>query len=111
MTHWIHAWPLLHIIFISFSFFLNVKLLGLTVRFLIITIYYRLRTAIDVDRKAYEEVGLPAIKRAGVEHKIDFIESPAPAVLDNLAEDVSISSLHVYCCAVLLPFFFTKFLK
>ncbi|RDX96965.1 putative caffeoyl-CoA O-methyltransferase At4g26220 [Mucuna pruriens] len=32
--------------------------------------------AMDPDRKAYE-MGLPFIKKAGVEHKIDFIESPA----------------------------------
>ena len=31
--------------------------------------------AIDVDRKNYDEIGLPIIRRAGVEHKIDFIES------------------------------------
>jgi len=44
---------------------------------------------VDPDRKAYE-VGLPFIKKAGVEHKIDFIESPALPVLDKLLEDVSI---------------------
>ncbi|XP_061352648.1 probable caffeoyl-CoA O-methyltransferase At4g26220 [Gastrolobium bilobum] len=43
-------------------------------------------TAIDIDRKAYE-VGLPVIKKAGVEHKIDFIESPALPILDKLLED------------------------
>jgi len=42
----------------------------------------------DRDRKAYE-IGLPFIKKAGVEHKIDFIESPALPVLDKLLEDVS----------------------
>lgn len=43
-------------------------------------------TAIDIDKKAYE-VGLPVIKKAGLEHKIDFIESPALPILDKLLED------------------------
>ncbi|KAK7251485.1 hypothetical protein RIF29_34734 [Crotalaria pallida] len=42
--------------------------------------------AIDPDRKAFE-IGLPFIKNAGVEHKIDFVESPALLVLDKLLED------------------------
>ncbi|KAJ9688228.1 hypothetical protein PVL29_014111 [Vitis rotundifolia] len=42
--------------------------------------------AIDVDRKNYE-IGLPIIRRAGVEHKINFIESQALPVLDKLLED------------------------
>ncbi|GAB2219769.1 hypothetical protein Droror1_Dr00007406 [Drosera rotundifolia] len=41
---------------------------------------------IDIDRKAYE-IGLPSIKKSGVEHKIEFIESPALPILDNLLED------------------------
>ncbi|OVA11763.1 O-methyltransferase [Macleaya cordata] len=44
-------------------------------------------TAIDVSREAYEEIGLPIIRKAGVEHKIDFIESPALPVLDKLLEN------------------------
>ncbi|CAL5195773.1 unnamed protein product [Lathyrus oleraceus] len=44
--------------------------------------------AVDPDRKAYE-VGLPSIKKAGVEHKIDFIESEALPVLDKLLENPS----------------------
>ncbi|XP_062088816.1 probable caffeoyl-CoA O-methyltransferase At4g26220 [Humulus lupulus] len=44
-------------------------------------------TAIDVYRKPYDEIGLPIIKKAGVEHKIDFIESPAIHVLDTLLQD------------------------
>ncbi|XP_020215562.1 probable caffeoyl-CoA O-methyltransferase At4g26220 isoform X2 [Cajanus cajan] len=44
--------------------------------------------AIDPDKKAYE-IGLPFIKKAGVEHKIDFKESPALPVLDKLLEDPS----------------------
>ncbi|XP_050120129.1 probable caffeoyl-CoA O-methyltransferase At4g26220 isoform X3 [Malus sylvestris] len=43
-------------------------------------------TAIDIDRKAYE-MGLPSIKKAGVENKIDFIESPALPILDKLLQD------------------------
>ncbi|XP_024190821.1 probable caffeoyl-CoA O-methyltransferase At4g26220 isoform X2 [Rosa chinensis] len=39
--------------------------------------------AIDRDRTTYE-IGLPIIQKAGVEHKIDYIESPALPVLDNL---------------------------
>ncbi|KAK9275726.1 hypothetical protein L1049_022994 [Liquidambar formosana] len=42
--------------------------------------------AIDVNREAYE-IGLPIIQKAGVEHKIDFIESQALPVLDKLLED------------------------
>nr|XP_011465468.1 PREDICTED: probable caffeoyl-CoA O-methyltransferase At4g26220 [Fragaria vesca subsp. vesca] len=40
-------------------------------------------TAIDRDCKTYE-IGLPIIQKAGVEHKIDYIESAALPVLDNL---------------------------
>ncbi|KAF7142868.1 hypothetical protein RHSIM_Rhsim05G0032000 [Rhododendron simsii] len=43
-------------------------------------------TAIDVSQESYE-IGLPIIKKAGVEHKIDFIESQALPVLDKLLED------------------------
>ncbi|XP_024185415.1 probable caffeoyl-CoA O-methyltransferase At4g26220 [Rosa chinensis] len=39
--------------------------------------------AIDRNRKTYE-IGLPIIQKAGVEYKIDYIESPALPVLDNL---------------------------
>ncbi|XVF88685.1 hypothetical protein PTKIN_Ptkin19aG0070200 [Pterospermum kingtungense] len=42
--------------------------------------------AIDLNRDAYE-IGLPVIRRAGVENKIDFIESEALPVLDQLLED------------------------
>lgn len=50
-------------------------------------------TAIDIYRRTYDEIGLPIIKKAGVEHKIDFIEAPTLPVLDKLLEDVSIISL------------------
>ncbi|KAL2930002.1 Caffeoyl-CoA O-methyltransferase [Bienertia sinuspersici] len=43
-------------------------------------------TAIDVDRDAYE-IGLPSIKKAGVEHKINFIEADALLTLDNLLQN------------------------
>ena len=46
-------------------------------------------TAIDIDRHTHE-MGLPVIKKAGVEHKINFIESQAPPVLDKLLEDIRI---------------------
>ncbi|KAJ4708597.1 Caffeoyl-CoA O-methyltransferase [Melia azedarach] len=42
--------------------------------------------AIDMDRESYE-MGLPVIKRAGVHHKINFIESEAIPVLDQLLKD------------------------
>ncbi|KAL9276036.1 putative caffeoyl-CoA O-methyltransferase [Drosera capensis] len=41
---------------------------------------------IDINRKSYD-VGVPFIKKAGVSHKIEFIESPALLALDNLLED------------------------
>ncbi|OVA11759.1 O-methyltransferase [Macleaya cordata] len=42
--------------------------------------------AIDPDREMFE-VGLPFFKKAGVEHKVEFIESLALPVLDKLLED------------------------
>ncbi|KAL5573054.1 hypothetical protein UlMin_022651 [Ulmus minor] len=42
--------------------------------------------AIDINRESYE-IGLPIIRKAGVEHKIDFIESAALPILDHLLED------------------------
>ncbi|RVW96295.1 putative caffeoyl-CoA O-methyltransferase [Vitis vinifera] len=45
--------------------------------------------AIDIDRHTHE-MGLPVIKKAGVEHKINFIESQALPVLDKLLEDIRI---------------------
>ncbi|KAI7755185.1 hypothetical protein M8C21_007480 [Ambrosia artemisiifolia] len=42
--------------------------------------------AIDRNREYYE-IGRPVIEKAGVEHKIDFIESDAIAALDKLLED------------------------
>ena len=43
--------------------------------------------AIDLSREYYE-IGRPTIEKAGVEHKIDFIESQALPALDKLLEDV-----------------------
>ncbi|PRQ46776.1 putative flavone 3'-O-methyltransferase [Rosa chinensis] len=42
--------------------------------------------AIDINRETYDQIGLPIIKKAGVEHKIDFTESEAVPVLDKLLE-------------------------
>ncbi|XP_042484021.1 probable caffeoyl-CoA O-methyltransferase At4g26220 [Macadamia integrifolia] len=42
--------------------------------------------AIDLERETYE-IGLPIIQKAGVEHKITFIQSLALPVLDKLLED------------------------
>ena len=43
--------------------------------------------AIDPDREAYE-VGLPFIREAGVEHKINFIHSEAFPALAKLQKNV-----------------------
>ncbi|WMV18032.1 hypothetical protein MTR67_011417 [Solanum verrucosum] len=43
-------------------------------------------TAIDMNRDTYE-IGLPIIQKAGVEHKINFIQSSALSALDELLED------------------------
>ncbi|MQI32383.1 SAM-dependent methyltransferase, partial [Escherichia coli] len=43
-------------------------------------------TAIDVDGEAYE-VGLPFIQKAGVEHKINFINGDALSALNDLIDD------------------------
>ena len=50
--------------------------------------------AIDLSREYYE-IGRPTIEKAGVEHKIDFIESQALPALDKLLEDVSFF-FHLY---------------
>ncbi|XP_050381854.1 probable caffeoyl-CoA O-methyltransferase At4g26220 [Argentina anserina] len=42
--------------------------------------------AIDINHETCHQIGLPIIKKAGVEHKIDFIESEAVPVLDKLLE-------------------------
>ncbi|KAJ6837196.1 caffeoyl-CoA O-methyltransferase-like isoform X1 [Iris pallida] len=50
-------------------------------------------TAIDIDKSAFE-IGLPFIKKAGVEDKINFIESPALPVLDKLVQEVGEDELY-----------------
>ncbi|CAL9133605.1 unnamed protein product [Musa textilis] len=49
--------------------------------------------AIDPDRKNYE-LGLPVIEKAGVAHKIDFRESQALPVLDELMQEVGERSMN-----------------
>ena len=48
--------------------------------------------AIDVNRESFE-TGLPIIKKAGVADKIDFIESEALPVLDQLLQNVRMNFL------------------
>ena len=43
---------------------------------------------IDPDKEAYQ-TGLPFIRKAGVEHKINFISSEAITVLNDLIANVS----------------------
>ncbi|MQL75461.1 hypothetical protein Taro_007802 [Colocasia esculenta] len=43
-------------------------------------------TAIDFDRSTYE-IGLPFIREAGVEHKINFVESAALPFVDKLSKE------------------------
>ncbi|KAG8367273.1 hypothetical protein BUALT_Bualt16G0055300 [Buddleja alternifolia] len=43
-------------------------------------------TAIDLNRSSYE-IGLPIIEKSGVKHKINFIESEALPILDELLKD------------------------
>ncbi|MQL75458.1 hypothetical protein Taro_007801 [Colocasia esculenta] len=45
-------------------------------------------TAIDFDKSAYE-IGLPFIQKAGVEHKINYIESEALPFVDELSKEES----------------------
>ncbi|KAG1331470.1 caffeoyl-CoA O-methyltransferase-like [Cocos nucifera] len=44
-------------------------------------------TAIDIEKSNFE-IGLPFIQRAGVENKINFIESAALPVLDKMIQEV-----------------------
>uniref|UniRef100_A0A7N0SZR5 Caffeoyl-CoA O-methyltransferase n=1 Tax=Kalanchoe fedtschenkoi TaxID=63787 RepID=A0A7N0SZR5_KALFE len=52
-------------------------------------------TAIDTDKDAYE-VGLPFIRKAGVEHKINFVHSVASPVLDELLRKVKAGQLEPF---------------
>ena len=63
--------------------------------------------ALDPDREAYE-IGLPFIKKAGVEHKIDFIESPALPVLDKLIEDVSMMLCYIHVTNITMSYYKKK---
>ncbi|KAI3850697.1 hypothetical protein MKW98_030757 [Papaver atlanticum] len=57
-----------------------------TIEIGVYTGYSLLIIAIDPDRSMFK-IGLPFFKKAGVEHKVDFIESIALPVLDKLLED------------------------
>ena len=48
--------------------------------------------AVDPDKEAYQ-IGVPFIKKPGVEHKINFIQSDAMSVLNDLIADVSVVSV------------------
>lgn len=50
--------------------------------------------AVDLNLDTYE-IGLPIIRKAGVEHKINFIQSEALPVLDQLLETVSCNLIFV----------------
>lgn len=52
-------------------------------------------TAIDIDQEAYE-VGLEFIKKAGVDHKINFINSDGLKALDELVNDVRETLCYYY---------------
>jgi caffeoyl-CoA O-methyltransferase len=49
----------------------------------------------DINKENYE-LGLPVIKKAGVDHKIDFREGPALPVLDELVKDVSFTIFYFF---------------
>ncbi|KAL2928713.1 Flavonoid 3' 5'-methyltransferase, partial [Bienertia sinuspersici] len=57
--------------------------------------------AVDADREAFE-VGLPAIIKAGVEHKIEFIQGDGIVVLDNLLNKVSHTKSSTYCYTLII---------
>ncbi|XP_038989762.1 norbelladine 4'-O-methyltransferase 2-like isoform X2 [Phoenix dactylifera] len=49
-------------------------------------------TAIDINR-SYFEIGLPFIQKAGVEDKINFIESEALPALDKMLQETHLTTL------------------
>ncbi|KAH7670323.1 Class I-like SAM-dependent O-methyltransferase protein [Dioscorea alata] len=51
--------------------------------------------AIDMDRSSYE-IGLPFIRKAGVEEKINFIESEAIPILDKMIEETKDGEEELY---------------
>lgn len=64
--------------------------------------------AIDPNKETYE-IGLPIIQKAGVEHKINFIESQALPVLDKLLQNLS--TKYPGLSPFLFFFFFYGFFK
>ena len=58
--------------------------------------------AIDVDREAYG-IGLPFIQKAGVEHKIDFIQVDALSALHDL---INVSVFFFFGLITFLDFIF-----
>lgn len=61
---------------------------------------YEQITAIDIDKEAYE-VGLEFIKNAGVDHKINFIQSDCLQALDKM-----LSVRNSLLLSVIYPFSF-----
>ncbi|XP_039133603.1 norbelladine 4'-O-methyltransferase-like [Dioscorea cayenensis subsp. rotundata] len=51
--------------------------------------------AIDLDRSSFE-IGLPFIRKAGVEEKINFIESEAIPILNKMIEEVKNNNEELY---------------
>ena len=49
-------------------------------------------TAIDPDKEAFE-VGFPLMKKAGVDHKISFINSDASSALNDMLNNVSVEAM------------------
>ncbi|XP_042514043.1 putative caffeoyl-CoA O-methyltransferase At1g67980 [Macadamia integrifolia] len=52
-------------------------------------------TAIDINREAYE-TGLPFIRKAGVEHKINFINSNALPILDEMLTTTNVDGMELF---------------
>ncbi|RVW46788.1 putative caffeoyl-CoA O-methyltransferase [Vitis vinifera] len=72
---------------IEIGVFTGYSLLLTAISYLMMANYFVLQIiAIDIDREAFE-LGFPIIEKAGVQHKIDFIEAPGLEVLDRLLED------------------------
>ena len=72
---------------LDFLSFLVVKLIVVVFETFFVHTLFQV-TAIDVNR-SYFEIGLPFIQRAGVENKINFIESEALPVLDKMLQEVT----------------------
>ena len=63
-------------------------------------------TAIDIDKEAYE-LGLEFIKNAGVDHKINFIQSDGLQALDKMLNVRNL--IHVVILLVAIIFFLSYF--